>query len=116
MKNYAYMIFLTILSHLEPSQFTLKRWLPAWSPTLNFWVPFALVTPIFVIAYWYYYPFNPYKPYVCECRSVCVCECVSVGVCEYVCVCACEYVCVKKSKKSQKNSKNLKKFKKSQNI
>jgi hypothetical protein len=34
MKNYEYMIFFTILSHLEPPQFTLKQRLPARSPIL----------------------------------------------------------------------------------
>jgi hypothetical protein len=88
MKNYAYIIFLTILSHLEPPQFTPKQWLPAWSPILK-----VLRAP-----------FNPYKPYVCECRSVCmwvcVCECVSVSMC----VCAHVSMCV------YKNPKNLMKI------
>jgi hypothetical protein len=72
------------------------------SSTLNFRVPFAWVTPTLAIAYWYYYPFNPYKPYVCECRSVCmwvsmcVCSCVSMWVCVCACVSmwVCEYVWV----------------------
>jgi hypothetical protein len=135
MKNYEYMIFLTILPHLKPPQFTPKWRLPTRSPilkvshqngnfplghlsskcsgpsTLNFRVPFAWVTPTLIIAYWYYSPFNPYKPYVCECRSVCmwvwvlVCMCVLV----WVSVCVRMWVCV-----SAKNTKNLKTFKKSQ--
>jgi hypothetical protein len=35
MKNYTYMIFLTILSHLKPPQFIQKRQLPARSPILK---------------------------------------------------------------------------------
>jgi hypothetical protein len=66
---------------------------PSGPSTLNFEVPFAWVTPTLVIAYWYYYPFNPYKPYVCECRSVCMWVCVCES--EYVYVCTCEYVCAK---------------------
>jgi hypothetical protein len=91
MKNYAYMIFLTILSHFLTSSIQTETSTsrsvthPQSAPglarltselghpsskcsgpsTLNFRVPFAWVIPTLVIAYWYYYPFNPYKAYVC---------------------------------------------------
>jgi hypothetical protein len=52
----------------------------------------------------YYYPFNPYKPYVCECGSVCIWVCE----CEYVCVCVCVNMCVQKFQKSQKIKKSQK--------
>jgi hypothetical protein len=67
--------------------------------TSSFYLHMLAPTPI--IPYCFYYPFNPYKPYVYECRSVsmCVCACVSTLVCEYVsmcvCVCICEYVSVR---------------------
>jgi hypothetical protein len=82
--------------------------------TLNFQVPFAWVTPTLVITCWYYYPFNPYKPYVCECRSVyvrCVCVHMWVCVCAHVSMCVCA-----KIRKISKKLKKFKKFKKSQNI
>jgi hypothetical protein len=75
----------------------------------NFWGPFAWATPTLIIPHWYYYPFNPYEPYVCQCVSVgvCVYECVSVSV--YVCACVSMCVCknLKKSLKIQKISKNI---------
>jgi hypothetical protein len=67
---------LTILSHLESPQFT-----PKWQLThLNIALDLARLTSLFylyvlaptsVIPYWFYYPFNPCKPYVCECVYVC---------------------------------------------
>jgi hypothetical protein len=105
MKKYAYTIFLTILYTWNLLNSHRNGDFPLGHPsskcsepsTLNFRVPFAWVTPTLAIAYWYYYPFNPYKPYVCECRSVCmwvsmcVCACVSMWVC--VCACVSMWVC-----------------------
>jgi hypothetical protein len=62
--------------------------------TSSFYLHVLAPTPI--ILYWFYYPFNPYKPYVCVSVCMCVCICVSVCECVWVCVCVCEcvWVCV----------------------
>jgi hypothetical protein len=49
MKNYAYMIFLTILSHLEPSQFTLKRDFPLGHPSSKCSGPSTLDLPLHLL-------------------------------------------------------------------
>jgi hypothetical protein len=118
MKSYAYMIFWPFyypenilswhqndvpLGHLFSECFR--------SSTLNFQVLFAWAIPTPVIPYCYYYSFNPYKHYVCECESVYMWVCD----CEYVCVYVCVRVWVCMCAKIQKISKNLKSKKKQKN-
>jgi hypothetical protein len=100
MKNYVYMIFWlfdhtwNLLNSHRNGDFPLGHPSSKCSgpSTLNFQVPFAWTISTPIIPYCYYYPFNPYKPYICECGSVCM----WVSEYEYVCmwVCECEYVCV----------------------
>jgi hypothetical protein len=102
MKKYAYTIFWpfyhtwNLLNSHQNGDFPLGHPSSKCSrpSTLNFQVLFVWVTPTLVIAYWYYYPFNLYKPYVCECRSVCRSVCMWVSMCVCVLVWVCEYVCV----------------------
>jgi hypothetical protein len=71
MKNYAYIIFFDHFIRPEISSIHTKMVTshsvthPQSAPEpsmLNFQVPLAWAILTHIIPYWYYYPFNPYKP------------------------------------------------------